>query len=379
MPADRLFEELTAFFDSLPDPRLDRCKRHELSDILLLSLFAVLSGADSWTDIELFGKAHKSALRQVLKLPNGVPSHDTIGRVFSLLSARQFEHCFIQWAQSLMQVAGAEIVAIDGKSLRRSFDQSAGKNRLHLVSAFATSQGLTLGQLKTADHSNEITAIPELIDQLDLKGTTVTIDAMGCQREIVERLRGQEADYVLALKGNQGTLHEDVELYLTDQIEQGFRDGRHDYYETVDKGHGRVERRRYWVTDEIDWLRTRHPLWRDLMSIGVVESCRQIGAESSCERRFYISSKPAEAKSFAQAVRQHWGIENQLHWILDMTCHEDQCRVRQGNAAEHFSILRRIAMNLLKREGSQLSMKAKRKKAGWDFSFLCHVLACNGF
>lgn len=376
MPDTSFFDDFLTHFETLTDPRVERCKRHDLNDILLLTILAVLCGADSWTDVALFGKSREAELKGVLKLPHGVPSHDTIGRVFSLLNAHEFERCFIQWAQSLMRVEDASIVAIDGKSLRRSHNHQKQQSMLHLVSAYATDCGLMLGQMKTQDHSNEITVIPELIEQLDLVNSTVTLDAMGCQKEVTRRIRAQNADYVLALKGNQGHLHHDVVVYWEAELAKK-TPAAHDFHETVEKDHGRIEVRRHWINDDIEWLQKRHPAWSDLISIGVVESQRQIGDKTSLERRFYISSIKADAEHFARAVRQHWRIENQLHWVLDVSFNEDQCRVREGHAAENFAIIRRMALNMLKQESSKLSMKAKRRKAGWDFSYLCKVLKAN--
>ncbi len=376
MDSASFFDDFLVHFDSLTDPRVERCRRHDLSDILLLTVLAVLCGAESWTEVELFGKSRESELKALLKLPNGLPSHDTIGRVFSLLNALEFERCFIQWAQSLMRVEGEQIVAIDGKSLRRSHNRNKQRVMLHLVSAYATDQGLMLGQIKTEDHSNEIKVIPELVKQLQLAGSTVTIDAMGCQKDIAKSIRDQQADYVLVLKGNQGNLHEDVVVYWESELAKA-AETKHGYYETHDQGHGRVEERRHWVSDDIEWLRERHPHWPDLHSIGVVESHRHIDGKESIERRFYISSRQANAQHFARAVRQHWRIGNQLHWVLDVSFNEEQSRVREGHAAQNFAIIRRMALNMLKQEPSKLSMKAKRRKAGWDFAFMCKVLNAN--
>ena len=328
------FDHFDAHFSNLTDPRLDRKKRHSLRDILLLTILGVICGADSWTDIELFGKSRQEELKNILSLPNGIPSHDTLGRVCGLLNPKQLEAGFLSWIHSLVTLSDGELVAIDGKTLRRSHDRSSGVNAIHMVSAWASDNAVVLGQIKTDDKSNEITAIPALLAKLNIQGCTVSIDAMGCQKAIAQQIREQQGHYLLALKGNQGTLHDDVKLFIESTILKADANKVFDYVQTHDKGHGRIERRQAWVTDQIEWLKTRHPDWIDLQAIGMIESVRYVNNQASVERRFYISSGSAKATEFLQATRQHWSIENQLHWVLDVSFNEDQCRVRSGYAAE---------------------------------------------
>lgn len=365
-------------FDTIEEPRIDNHnKRHELKDIIVLTILGVICGADSWVDVALFGRSKQAWLERFLSLPNGIPSHDTLGRVFGLLDAKQLQSSFLSWTQSLVKVTGGEIIAVDGKTLRRSHDRSKRKKAIHMVSAWASMNAVVLGQVKTDEKSNEITAIPALLEQLLLKGSTVTIDAMGCQREIAKQIVTQEGEYVLALKGNQGTMREDVQLYLESQ--SSAHGECLSYYETVDKDHGRLEVRRHWMTDQIDWLAQKAD-WLGLRSIGMVESERHIDQTITKERRFYLCSLPCDVRRFADAVRRHWGVENQLHWCLDMCFDEDQCRVRTNNAAENLAVVRHIALNMLRQETSlKVGLKAKRRKAGWDEGYLTQILCASGF
>lgn len=314
-------------------------------------------------------------LRSFLELPNGIPSHDTFRRVFALLDPQQFADCFRRWTEGLRQAIGAEIVAIDGKTLRRSHDRAKGKEPIHIVSAWAHENGLVLGQVKVDDKSNEITAIPELLRALKLAGCIVTIDAMGCQTKIATEICTAQADYVLALKGNQSTLHEEVKSFLEDAEAGGFPGIAHDFLETSERSHGRTETRRYWMTPEIDWL-THYAQWEKLRAVGMVESIREIQGKVTVERRFYIASIAADAQAFARAVRGHWAIENTLHWCLDVSFAEDQCRVRTGYAAENLAILRHMTINILKGETTKKrGIKGKQKNASWDHSYLLKLLA----
>lgn len=370
-------ESFLSHFDTLKDPRIDNAnKRHELSDILLLTVLAVICGAEGWTDVESFGKAKQSFLKDFLKLPNGIPSHDIIGNVFSRLCPETLQACFLSWVQSMVTLSEGEIVAIDGKTLRRSFKENGKKGAIHMVSAWATGNQLVLGQYKVDEKSNEITAIPELIKLLNLSGSIVTIDAMGCQKVIAKAIRKAEADYVLAVKKNHKTLHEEVKTYLDAIIDENFFANPCDTFETRDKGHDRIEIRRYWITEDVDWLSGVEE-WTDLVSIGVVESERHIMSTNTTtiERRYYITSIKADAKLFASAVRGHWGVENSLHWSLDVTFREDDSRIRVGFAAQNMAVVRHIALNLLKKEKSKNSVRGKRKKAGWNNDYLLDVLA----
>ncbi len=361
-------------FQGLKDPRVERHKRHTLEDIMVIAICAFICGADKWTEVEEFGIAKEAWFKQFLALPNGIPSHDTFGRVFAQLCPEIFQQCFLSWVQSISEITKGEVVAIDGKTLRRSYDKANNKAAIHMVSAWATNSGIVLGQIKTEEKSNEITAIPNLLKLLEISGCIVTIDAMGCQKSIAKEIRQQDADYVLALKGNQGSFHEDVKLFLDTARKNNFEEMSGDYYETLDADHGRIEIRRYWITTNIEWLEQKEQ-WPDLRSIGVAESERQIGDQVTVERRYFISSLENNAKQFGSAVRKHWGIENCLHWTLDVAFREDENRVRKGGAPENMAMLRHIALNLLKRETTlKRGIRTKRLKAGWDESYLLKVL-----
>lgn len=361
-------------FSSLKDPRIQLKTRHKLIDIIIITICAVICGADDWQEVVDYGKAKKGWLKTFLELPHGIPSHDTFGRVFSLLRPEELERCFISWIHAVFEVTAGQTVAIDGKTLRRSHDRSSSKAAIHMVGAWAAQTGVILGQRKTEDKSNEITAIPELLTLLEIKGCIVTIDAMGCQKEIARQIVDQEADYVLALKGNQGTLHKDVELFFEDALQCDFKDIPHESYETTDGGHGRVEVRRYVTVTDLDWLEDRAK-WKNLNLIGMVQSERHIGDKITRETRYYISSLPNDVQRFAAAVRNHWSIENQLHWVLDIAFREDDNRVRDRNAASNLSILRRFALSLCKQEKTaKVGIKVKRKRAGWNNDYLLTLL-----
>ncbi len=368
---------LRAHFAALPDPRVERTRRHQLLDVVTVAVCAVLCGADTWVDVELWGKAKLAWLRTWLDLPHGVPSHDTFGRVFAALDPTAFEACFLAWVRELAAATAGRVVAVDGKTLRRSHDRANGKGPLHLVSAWAAEQRLVLGQLATEDHSNEIAAIPALLDALALDGAVVTIDAMGCQTAIARRIRAAGGDYVLAVKDNQPTLHELVAHHFAVAADGDTAGLAPAHRRTVGKGHGRVEVRRCWATDDAAVIEWRDPerAWPALASIACVEGERRIAGQVTRERRYYLSSLPADAAAIGRAVRAHWGIENQLHWVLDVGFREDECRARAGHAAENFAVLRHIALNLLRHERcTRAGIKAKRLKCGWDDAYLLRVL-----
>jgi predicted transposase YbfD/YdcC len=365
------------YFQDMPDPR-DCNTVHQLSDMLVIAVLAVICGADGWVDVEFFGKAKHRWLATFLDLPGGIPSHDTFGRLFARLDPEAFERGFVAWMSALVQGTGGRLVAIDGKALRRSFEQAWDKSGMaHLVSAFAGANQLVFGQLAVEDKSNEILAIPKLLELLDLKGAVVTIDALGCQKEIAGRIVQKQAGYVLAVKENQPALYAKVTALLDEALLEGFGGMPHDYFEQTNGGHGRIETRQVWCTREVHWLGKLVQEWPGLQSLAVVESKRQvIGQEPKIERRYYISTLDGQdAEVMAGAIRGHWGIENQLHWSLDVTFGEDQSRIRKDHGAENFSRLRRIALNLLQKEKTtKASIRGKRKLAGWDHGYLLKLL-----
>lgn len=359
-------------FGKLEDPRIDRTKLHSLTDILAIAICAVICDADGWIDVENYGTAKHAWLKTFLALPNGIPSHDTFGRVFARIDPTQFQHCFMRWMRDIYRVTNGEVVPIDGKTLRHSFDTTIGQSPIHMVSAWASTNRLVLGQLKVDDKSNEITAIPELLKMLDIAGCMVIIDAMGCQKSITEQIITQKGAYTLALKENQPTLYTDVQALFT-SIRAG--DGpASDYYETYDHNHGRMERRRYWTTSVLETLRTKDH-WCELQAVGMVEAERSVNGVTTSEQRYYILSSHSTAKSFGYAVRSHWEIENMVHWVLDLAFREDECRIRMDHGPENFAVLRHIALNLLRHETSfKGSIKSKRHRAGWNDTYLAKVL-----
>lgn len=365
---------LEIYFGDLPDPRVTGRCDHKLLDIIIVAICAVLSGAETWDEVELFGQEREDWLKQFLELPNGIPSHDTFRRVFSLLDARLFQERFIGWVEQTFQVKRDQVIAIDGKSVRGSQDQ--GKRGLHLVSAWATGEGIALGQRKVEAGENEIVAIPDLLADLYLKGSIVTIDAIGCQKEIAAQIIAKRADYVLALKSNQPTLHHDVVEWFAWAQARDFRDVEHTYAQTVNKGHGRIEIRQCWALSDPRALEVlgHHEGWRKLTTLVMVRRERRRGDRSQTETVYFISSLPPDADRLLRAVRHHWRIENSLHWVLDVIFHEDDARLRIGDGAENFAILRRMVLNLLRRHPAHLSLKRKRFKAALDTDFLFELL-----
>jgi predicted transposase YbfD/YdcC len=366
---------IAAYFDSVEDPRIERSKDHLLIDILTIAILAVICGADGWVGIETYGKAKESWLKTFLALPNDIPSHDTFARVFARLDPAQLQSAFLSWVRSVSHLTAGEVIAIDGKTARRSYDKGQGKGAIHMVSAWASQNRLVLGQRKVDDKSNEITAIPELLKVLDLQGCIVTIDAMGTQKAIAEQIVEQGGDYVLALKGNQGNLCEDVEQLFNWASSQAFTDIEHDFYETLETGHGRIEKRRCWSLGQVEGLIDSEK-WTQLTSIAMVEAIRDVNGQTSREVRYYISSLAPDAQRLAEAIRTHWSVENPLHWVLDVAFREDDCRIRNGHAPENFTLLRHLAVSALNQEKTaKVGIQNKRLRAGWDDDYLLKVLA----
>ena len=361
------------YFSTLKDPRVERNKLHSLSDIIVLAICAICSGADGWEAIEDFGKEKEDWLRQYIALENGIPSHDCIAYTLRKISPSGFRDCFMNWVNAVKEETDGEIIAVDGKTARGSRDRRKNRKPLHMVSAWACRNRLVLAQEASSEKSNEITAIPKLLDILELKGCIVTIDAMGCQKSIASQIIEQGADYVLGLKGNQGRLHEEVEDFFTIALAENFKSIEHDFIEETDKDHGRLEMRRYWITDELASL-SAVPEWNGLRSIGMVErECWQDN-KKTIEKRFFINSITADAKKFSQAVRGHWGVENPLHWRLDVVFGEDASNIRKENGPAIMTSIRHLCLNLFERESSSLSMAKKRRKAAWNDDYRAKVL-----
>jgi len=366
-------------FKDLPDPRQPGKVIYPLDEVLLLCLLAVLAGAETFVDIALFGEKKLNFLRRFRPFRDGTPSHDQLGDIFATLDAVKFQHCFVSWVASLTGTA-AEVIAIDGKTVRRSFQKKGAKAPIHMVSAFAARQRLVLGQVKVAEKSNEIVAIPALLDMLAIEGAIVSIDAMGCQRDIAEKIVAKKADYVLALKGNQGTLRQDVELFAAEQKANGFKDTEVSRHQTVDGDHGRIETRTYTAFHDIDWLKERHD-WPGLNGVVMVESTREIPGSSpgtdkiERETRFYITSLTWLAYQLGPVIRSHWAIENSLHWVMDMIFRDDECRIRTEHAPANFTTLKHMAHNLIRKAPGKPSFRAKRKIAAWDDDYLASLIA----
>jgi len=376
MKADRELS-LAYHFAELTDPRIDRSRLHDLLDIVAIAICAVVAGADTWDDIEDFGRAKHDWLKTFLDLPNGIPCHDTYRRLFERLDPAEFQRGFLGWIEALHEATERQVIAIDGKTLRRSFDRAKGRSALHLVHAWATANHLLLGQVAVDEKSNEITAIPKLLKMLELSGAIVTIDAMGCQKEIARTIRGRKADYLLALKANHERLFEQVVAFWGGACARQMRGPDIGYHREWSEGHGRDEFRRCWATSDLSWLEGREG-WEGLRSVVMVEAERFIGDSLSVETRYYLSSLPNDAKLLNQAVRSHWGVENSLHWVLDVTFQEDRSRIKKENAPENFGLLRRLALCLLKKEStSKRSIKGKRLRASWDEDYLRRVLCGN--
>jgi len=362
-------------FQPLTDPRLERCKLHQLVEVVVIGLCTIISGGQTLVDMETFGKAKLSQLRQLLELKKGIPTHDTFGRIFAVLNPNEFEQCLARWVQQKIQLAPGEVIPLDGKRLRGSHDHSRAQAQIESVGAWAHQQGVLLAQVKVAADSNEITAVPQVLRLLDVTGCTVTLDALNCQKTIVAQIREQKADYVCALKGNHPTLQTVAQEFLQ-TVQEGRTSGiAYATHETVGKEHGRIETRRYWQVAAPEWL-PEFSEWRDLHSLGCVESTRTLREKTTVETRYYLSSLPLDVERFANAVRGHWSIENSCHWVLDVIFGEDASRIRVGKAAENMGILRRFALNMIKRTETpkKQSVRTKRLRAAWEDDFWLEIL-----
>src|SRR3954447_2969652 len=369
------FEETVVFlsyFKDLADPRQRGKISYPLDEILLLCLLAVLAGAETFVDIALFGTKKLALLRRFRPFSGGTPAHDHLGDILAALDAEQFQRCFVAWVAGRVGVPD-EVIAIDGKTARRTHGKKNGRAAIHMVSAFAARQRLVLGQVAVADKSNEITAIPKLLDMLAIEGAIVTIDAMGCQREIATKIIDQKADYLLALKGNQGSLREDVEVFAAEQKARGFADTTISQDTTIDGDHGRIETRATTVIHDIGWLQARHA-WPGLNGVVMVESSREVDGKTAQETRFYITSLVMLAHLLGPVVRSHWSVENSLHWVMDMLFRDDECRVRTEHAPANFAAIKHMAQNLLRHAPGKNSLRSRRKAAGWDDDFLASLV-----
>jgi predicted transposase YbfD/YdcC len=367
--------DLVEHFSDLDDPRRYN-RRHLLVDMVVVAICAVVCGADDWGAVEEFGQARYEWLKGFLSLPHGIPGDDTFRRVFARLDAEQFQGRFITWVQDVFEITEGQVIPIDGKTLRRSHDRGIGKSAIHIVSAWAAKNELVLGQIKVDDKSNEITAIPALLELLDISGCIVTIDAIGCQKKIAQQIIDQGGDYILALKGNQGRIYQDAKTLFEDAEAFGYEDCGH--YKTFNKDHGRIEIRECWSTAHPEYLQALYKpeQWAGLQSAIKVRTERRFKDKTETETRYYLSSRPGDnAKHLLSAIRTHWHIENRLHWVLDVTFREDDCRLRKGNGAQNFAVLRHIALTLLKQERTlKRGVKSKRLRAGWDPAYLLKVL-----
>jgi len=375
MERSGVFDEAIVFldyFEGLPDPRQRAKVVYPLDEVLLLCLLAVLAGAESIVDIARFGEKKRDLLRRFRPFADGTPSHDQLGTILATLDAQSFQQCFVAWVAALTGTP-AEVIAIDGKTSRRTYQKTGAKAPIHMVSAFAARQRLVLGQVKVAEKANEIVAIPHLLDMLAIEGAIVTIDAMGCQRKIARKIVDKKADYVLALKGNQTSLHDDVKLFVKEQKAKGFQDTAISRHTSVDGDHGRIETRTTTVIEQVAWLQDRHD-WPGLDTVVMVESTREIGEKTERETRLYISSLALSAEELGPIIRSHWAVENSLHWVMDMVFRDDECRLRTDHAPANFTTIKHMAHNLIRKAPGKDSFRLRRKVAAWDDDFLVSLI-----
>lgn len=377
--AEQPLGSISEHFGQLEDPRIERNKLHPLLNIIVIAICAVICGAENWVDVEMYGNLKKEWLEKYLDLSNGIPSHDTFGRVFRRLKGEAFQACFLAWVKAVNRITGGQVIAIDGKELWRSMDETLGKRAIHMVSAWASENRLVLAQQKVDEKSNEITAIPVLLEMLEIAGCIITIDAIGCQTDIARQITDQQGDYVLAVKENQGHLFEDIEhlcqLYLQHEQPMFYFN---DYAKTVDKDHDRIEIRECWTLDAAFYRLSIRNIgeWTKVKTLVMIRRERRLPNKTEIHIRYYISSLAGTAKRFLKVIREHWGIENSVHWVLDMAFNEDQSRLHKDNGAENLSVIRHIALNLLRNEKTaKVGIKAKRLKAGWDDAYLFKVLS----
>lgn len=367
---------IMSYFSIIPDPRKERNQVYNLFDLITIAILGILCGADDWVEVNLWATSNIEWLKQLDICLNGVPSHDTLSRFFRYLNPQAFERCFISWTQRIAKAVGG-VIALDGKTLCNSSDSTNGTKAIHIVSAFSVENDIVLGQLATEAKSNEITAFPLLIEMLDIKGATITIDAAGCQKQIAEKIRDKGGDYVLALKGNQGKLHDEAENFFKQALMVKPEESGCDYYKNEEYSRGRLEQREVWTMDDLEWLPQKGE-WKDIQSLVCLRSTRTQKSACTIEIRYYISSLPSDAFKLSHAIRSHWGVENKLHWQLDVSYSEDNCKICKDHGAENFSVIRRATLNILKGDKkTKAGIKNKRSKAGWDRNYMLELLGVN--